>query len=316
MAYRDMQFDKKTAKVAKYYEKVKDGRHGVPISLQVALTDSCFNRCIMCDHPSREQHKMGVDQWLSKLNFFADRGLESICYSGGDPMAYSGINAVMHEHVKLGVEFGMTITGYVPRTVNMFLLAKAKWIRCSLDAVTPEVYEKVRGKTPVHKVLESIEDMLAANVNVALGITLHADNVADLPNVEKWASDRNITDIETHHIVPDSGERAMRVPEKWNRKIEPFQNCHAALYQLYIDAQGDVYPCCITAGDAQAQPQAYSLGNIWGATDWDLDIWPKVIAYSQLNYRDLPPICRTCCIQRLSQINSICGQLKSEKSFF
>lgn len=315
MAYRDMQYDKKTAKVARYFDRVKDGAAGFPISLQVALTDACFNRCIMCDHPSRPQHRMKADDWNFFLRSARDRGLESVCYSGGDPMAYPEINAVMHEHGRTGIEFGMTITGYVPPSVSLALMAGAKWVRCSLDAVTPEVYEKVRGKTPVGKVLASIERMLGAGVKVGLGITLHADNIDDLPNVLDWATEHGINDIETHHIVPDSGPRAMKVPEKWNRKIEPFQNCHAVLYQLYIDAQGDVYPCCITAGDAQAAPQAYALGNIF-AHSWPGAIWPKVIEYSRIAYKDLPPICRECCIQRLSQINNICGQIVSEKSFF
>jgi radical SAM protein with 4Fe4S-binding SPASM domain len=318
MAYRDMQYDRKTAKVARYYEKVKDGRFGIPISLQVALCDACFNRCIMCGHPDRPEMKsMDPDRWIEALQFFASQGLESVCYSGGDPMAYSGFNKVMAAHIELGVKFGMTITGYVPPTIDLQLLAQAAWVRVSLDAITPEVYEKVRGKVKVEKVLDSIARMCVAGVPVGLGITLHADNIADLPNVLAYAELWGIKDIETHHIEPDSGTKAIRVPEKWERKIEPFQNCHAVLYQLYIDAGGDVYPCCITAGDAHAAPQAYAIGNLWRQS-W-VEIWDKVIAYSHLSYKDLPPICRECCIQRLSQINMICGEIEKSadgKSFF
>jgi radical SAM protein with 4Fe4S-binding SPASM domain len=314
MAYKDMNYDRKTAKVARYFDRVRHGKYGVPISLQVALTDSCFNRCIMCDHPSRQQYRWDVADWLALLTWFHKNGVESVCYSGGDPMAYSDFNLVMARHIELDMAFGMTITGYVPPSIDLQLLNKAEWVRCSLDAVTPEVYEKVRGKTPVGKVCNSIDDMVAAGVNVALGITLHADNIGDLENVLTWAKSRDITDIETHHIVPDSGARAVRVPDHWNRKIEPFQNCHAVFYQLYIDAKGDVYPCCITAGDAQAAPQAYALGNARNDV-WE-QIWGRVVEYSQLLYKDLPPICRECCIQRLSQINAVCGQIKGGKSFF
>lgn len=316
MAYRDMQFDRKTAKVARYFDRVQGGKMGVPVSLQVALCDACFNRCIMCDHPARPvMHRMDAEVWIAHLHWFAARGVESVCYSGGDPMAYTDFNKVMQTHVDTGVLFGMTITGYVPPTIDLQLLAHADWVRVSLDAVTPELYEKVRGKIPVAKVLSSIQRMVNAGVNVALGITLHKDNVDDLPNVLEFAKTMGITDIETHHIEPESGPRAIRVPEKWERKIEPFQNCHAALYQLYIDAQGDVYPCCITAGDAHAAPQAYPIANLF-RDDWDTKIWPETIKYSELNYNELPPICRTCCIQRLSQINSICGQIVKQKSFF
>jgi len=317
MAYKDMDHAR-AAKISRYYEGVKGGRRGAPISLHVALCDACFNRCIMCDHPSRKVMKhMHVADWCDKLDMFSSMGVESVCYAGGDPMAYSYFNAVMERHTMLLLKFGMTITGYVPPGIDLKLLSRAEWVRVSLDAVTPEIYEKVRGKVSVAKVIRSIDAMLAANVKVGLGITLHADNVDDLPNVLAFAKERGITDIETHHIVPDSGARAVRVPEKWERRIEPFQNCHAALYQLYIDAGGDVYPCCITAGDAQAEPQAHALGNLWDS-NWHSEIWPAVVEYSRLNYKELPPICRTCCAQRLSQINSICGDLDrmSPTSFF
>lgn len=314
MAYREMQFDRKTAKVARYFDRVQGGKMGIPISLQVALGDACFNRCIMCDHPLREQMRMDVKRWVDALDFFHINGLESVCYSGGDPMAYSDFNKVMERHIALEIEFGMTITGYAPPTIDLQLLKEAAWVRCSLDAVTPAVYEKVRGKIKVEKVLASIEAMLAAGVPVALGITEHADNQADLPNVMAWAAERGITDIETHHLQPVSAPRAVRVPDKWFRKIEPFQNCHAVFYQLYIDASGDVYPCCMTAGDALDKPQAYALGNIW-RDSWGEKIWPNVIDYSRLQYSDLPKVCRDC-IQRLSQINSICGQLECKKEFF
>lgn len=322
MAYKPMQYDRKTAKVARYYDRVKGGENGIPISLQVALCDACFNRCIMCGHPERPvMHKMDARKWVEKLDWFlgqgSERGLETVCYSGGDPMAYPDFNIVMQAHVDKQIDFGMTITGYVPPTIDLALMARARWVRVSLDAITPEVYAKCRGKTPVEKVIRSIDAMLGVGVPVGLGITVHADNADDLPNVMEFARQRGITDIETHHIVPDSGPRATPIALAWERKIEPFQHCHAALYQLYIDAAGDVYPCCITAGDAQAAPQAYALGNLW-RDDWYGVIWPAVVAYTELKYTELPPICRSCCIQRLSQVNSICDQIASEndKSFF
>lgn len=317
MAYRDMTFDRKTAKTARYWPLVAGGRRGAPISLQVALCDACFNRCIMCGHPERPvMHRMDAGPWIMKLHRFAALNVESVCYSGGDPMAYPDFNRVMEAHVGTGILFGMTITGYVPPTIDLPLLSRAEWVRVSLDALTPEVYERVRGKVAVQKVIASIDRMLAAGVKVGLGITLHADNVDELPLLEAFAKERGITDIETHHIEPDSGPKAVRVPLTWVRKIEPFQRCHAALYQLYIDAAGDVYPCCITAGDAHSSPQSYAIGNVW-RDEWDA-VWKAAVAYSELNIRVLPEVCRSCCVQRLSQINSIVDQLPEPeaKSFF
>jgi hypothetical protein len=97
------------AKVARYAPLVKDGRRMAPISFQVALTDACFNRCIGCGHPDREQRSMGFFDWVGFLGSLPVLP-ESICYSGGDPMAYSNFNEVMVWHKTNGVKFGCTIT--------------------------------------------------------------------------------------------------------------------------------------------------------------------------------------------------------------
>lgn len=306
-----MMYDNRTAKIARYWPIVANGRNNDPISIQVALTDSCFNRCIGCGHPSRQQKSMTADQWL---NFLAQRtGVESVCYSGGDPMAFRDFNKVMQHHVDRRLAFGATITGYVPPYINVHLLAQAAWVRVSLDAVTPEVYEKVRGHTPVFKVLDGIDRMMAAGVKVGLGITLHPDNEDELPNVLRYAADKGITDIDTRYAYPNSNPRWPDATLE-QRAVQPFTNCHAALYQLYIDSDGSVYPCCITAGDTRAGPTAHALGNIF-TDSWD-EVWSAVVAYTRLDIAELPEICRTCCVKRLSEINHVCGKLSLTPSFF
>jgi len=303
-----MKYDRRTAKIASQYPLIAGGRRGAPISMQVALTDSCFNRCIMCDHPSRPQKRIEVRDWLAFMYELQNEGLapESVCYSGGDPMAYRDFNDVMSWHVTNKVAFGATITGFIPPFIDVDLLARAQWVRVSLDAVTPDIYKVVRGHTPVEKVLDGIDVMMEAGTNVCLGITVHAQNERDLPNVLAYAAAKGITDIDTRHVYPDSAAYA---PD-WSRDIMPFNNCHAALYQLYIDSDGSVYPCCITAGDTRGAPTAAALGNM--LTEPWRQVWDRVIDYTKIAVADLPDICRTCCVQRLSEINYVCGEIQRE----
>lgn len=300
----------RVAKIARYWPAVAGGKALVPISMQVALTDSCFNRCIGCGHPSRVQKYIKVNDWLSFLDNLP-RPLESVCYSGGDPMAYPDFNKVMAWHIVNNVAFGCTITGYVPPFIDLTRLAKAEWIRVSLDAIDPFVYSLVRGKTPLHKVLASIDDMLAAGVHVALGITLHPDNEGQLPKILAWAETKGIIDIDSRYAYPQSNPRWPDVDLE-TRGIQPFQHCKASLYQLYIDSDGSVFPCSVTAGDTRAAAEGYALGNIL-SEQWS-DIWQRVVAYSETT--DLPKICSTCCRKNLSEINSIAEKLPLTQSFF
>jgi len=303
----------RAAKVARYAPLVQGGKRRAPVSIQVALTDSCFNRCIGCGHPMREQKKMAYGDYLSWVENLPVLP-ESVCYSGGDPMAYPDFNHVMAWHVSTGVKFGCTITGYVPKTIDMELLAQAQWIRVSLDAVDPDVYAVVRGKTSLAKVMKSIDAMLEARVNVQLGVTLHPANEGQLPLIKEWAAGKGITDIDTRYAYPQSNPLWDDVDLE-TRSVMPFETCKAVFYQLYIDSDGSVYPCCITAGDTRDGPRARSLGNIYKQA-WP-EIWDNVVAYSEIKKANLPEVCRTCCVKRLSEINHVHDYVvNSDPSFF
>lgn len=311
-------YSRRTAKIARYIPLVKDGQGGRPVSLQVALTDRCFNRCIGCGHPSRLSSTMTVAAWLEFLEQLKVQPgsiqLESVCYSGGDPFAYPAFNDVMRWHIANGVALGATVTGYVPSFIDLDLLAKsARWVRVSLDAVDEVLYEKVRGKTPLFKVIDGIDAMRRAGVHVGLGITLHPDNESHLPFILEWAARRGITDIDARYAYPASNP-LWPDAELQDRGIMSFNTCSAVLFQLYIDSNGAVYPCCVTAGDTRAAPQGADLGNIFNDS-WKT-IWAAAYAYSLRPRRDLPDVCRTCCVQRLSEINHVMEAAPSVASFF
>ena len=303
----------RAAKIARYMPAVWDGKLGVPVSFQVALTDTCFNRCIGCGHPQRVQKKMVCDDWL---NFLSQRtGVESVCYSGGDPMAYVDFNKVMQWHVDHYVAFGMTITGFVPSYIDLVLMRNATWVRASLDAVDADVYAVVRGKTPLPKVLDSIEKMVSHGVNVELGVTLHPANEGQLPKIKAYADFHGIKTIHSRYAYPNSNPQWTDV-DQGQRGVVKFNHCRAVFYQLYIDSDGSTYPCCITAGDTRKGPQANSLGNIY-KEPWPV-IWDRTVEYSRLELAQLPDICRSCCVKRLSEINGLCDEAvnSSGQSFF
>jgi radical SAM protein with 4Fe4S-binding SPASM domain len=304
--------NQRAIKITKYHHKIVGGIRLTPISIQAALTDSCFNRCIGCGHPNRDQKKMDVGKWLGFLESLPNKP-ESICYSGGDPMAYPDFNKVMEWHIDNDVAFGCTITGYVPTSIDIKLLKMAEWIRVSLDSINPEVYAKIRGKTPLSKVLHCIDDMLEAGVNVQLGITISDYNKDELPKIIKWANAKGITNVDSRYMYPDSMQDTNH-KDKTERDVLPFKHCSAVFYQLYVDSDGTVYPCCVTAGDTRSSPQTIGLGNIFENT-W-LQIWDKVTKYSEREFCDLPKICQTCCVKRLSEINNVCDSIANEKSFF
>ena len=73
-----------------------------------------------------------------------------------------------------------------------------------------------------------------------------------------------------------------------------------------------------TYGQIDILAAVAGIGDRKPAEDMTMDQWDRVIDYSKLTIRELPEICRTCCAQRLSQINHVADSLEAAPalSFF
>ena len=311
----------RTAKIAYNLKKAETNLY--PISIQGAIVDKCFNDCGMCDHPSKPQFEVDVDDWCDFITKASNDGLESVCYSGGDPFAYKHINKVMECHIEIGVKFGMLTTGYLPKSVDIDLLKHSEWVRVSLDAVTPEVYDKVRGLIKVHKVLNSIDRMVEEGIEIGLSPTIHNDNIDDMRNVLEYAAQNGFyvdaktaypgsypTDRVDWSIFDEYRDRVdIRV---YTGKYEPFNKCSAVLFQLFIDSRGRIYPCCTLGGDTTVEEYINEFGLI---TDpWD-DLRATIDAFSQRDASDRPKEC-SLCQGRFTEINHVSELIMKEGSFF
>jgi len=299
----------RTDKIKQYVNYVKTGRLGAPVSLHVAITDHCFNSCLMCRHRLRKKKNiMKVVEWTNFLTWLRDP-VETVCYTGGDPFCHTDFNILMDWHIKKDFPFGVVTSGYLPPTIDLGLLSQAKFVSCSLDAIDPDVYKLVRGDSvSVGEVLDGIEKMVLGEVTVRVRPTIHKANEGEQEKIEAWCEERGI-EVKckgAYHGTCDGAD-----PEGNPFK---FRNCYAVFYQLYIGSDGDVFPCCLTNNDVDIAPLIRPFGNVF-SDPWS-SIWKKAVEHTKLNKMCLPYICSHQCIDRFSEINNIHEQLKSRKEFF
>lgn len=319
--------EKRFAKIIKNIHAL-DGK-SAPISIQAAINDNCFSDCIMCSHPQKpKKFSVSGEEWCEFLKECKKLGLESVCYSGGDPFAHKDLNMIMSMHTELKIKFGFITTGYVPRSINWDLLKFASWIRVSLDAINPESYAKVRGLIPVGKVLSCVDRMIDEGIEVGLCPTVHHYNRNDIFDVLDYAIEKGLyVGVKTAYpgtidlsgvdwdrirgygkLFDDAGLE-LRVYD--GKSYESFNRCSAVFYQLFIDSKGDVYPCCTLGGDVDLTPSGNSLCNI---SDGILKIIGARNEFSGLGSKDRPNGCKVC-IGRLTEINHIC-EIDSGDNFY
>ncbi len=311
-------------KLARYANRVDTARD--PVSIQAAILDACFNKCPMCDHPSRVQHTIGAKRWIDFLSEHDE--IESVCYSGGDAMAHPELNEIMEAHLSLGVSFSFITSGYVPPKIDLELLANARWVRVSLDTIVPEVYKIVRGGIPIAIVLTSLEKLQEARVNVEMTITVGRRSVLTLPETLEWVVKHGYNaDMHPQYglTYKDLGWPRSALDEcvEYARRehgvtFAPYSmggsgsyKCKAVFYQSFIDSLGDVYPCCVMAGDTGPAAVMAPLGNI--------DNWPSYLmtrqSFSDLLPKERPGECKNC-IHRFAIINEFSAINQDSNSFF
>ena len=333
MDYKTLRHDKALL----YLDSLSKGYRKFPPSLQIGLTDYCWNECCMCGHwKKKDKRTLNFGFLLDLLNYGKGLGLETVCYSGGDPMLYRHINELMSWHEKEDVEFGLVTSGHIPTKTDKRLLSLAKFIRISLDSIRNKTYSACRGGAiKVREIIHCIDDMNCNNVG--LGITLTKFNIEEIGELCDFAIEKGIKEVRmwpVRHrpdlsIIPDNEilstllhysrkldtfgtKNNLSLTARSMRKepISKFDFCKAALYQMFITPDMNFYPCCIMAGDTEDSPNMQPFDDssfesvLQGAKD-----------FSMLPFDQRPGVCSTGCTPRLSFLNECACNNWGRKEF-
>ncbi len=340
----------KAKKVQRYIDSIKYDLRCFPPSLQVGLTNHCLNKCLTCGHWKRQSKNILDIETL--LNFLRDgnkAGLETVCYSGGDPFIYPPLNDLMRWHITNEIDYGFITAGYVPTHIDLDLLRRAKFIRVSLDALDDVVYKKVRGGAiTASQVIASIGYLMRSHgfENIGLGVTVHKHNWMQVGKIVRYAFQQDIKELRIWLVRNVPGleldrlqSRALKgILEEYEQEglldsiglktnfdlaisildgkseVVPFEKCYASLLQWFVMPNGDVYPCCIMAGDSEEGSYCDPLFNMVDQKYERFD-YGNAINWCQHSQNYLPTKCTTGCIRRLSSVNSTVGKELSRKEF-
>ncbi len=316
--------DKRAIKIMNYIGRVRSNKD--PVSIQAGITDFCLNACHMCGHHLRDNKaNIDADEWI---NFLKKRcGIESVCYSGGDPILHPAFNKIMDYHCKTGKAFGMITAGFIPSTIDLSLLKKARWVRVSLDSVVDSDYKNCRGGISVDKIINSIINAKNYGINIELTITVSEYSSNNIGELFKFAI-ANKMNSDIHPVYGSTFKELGIAEEVYNAKNDfdsaglvfapylygdsNFKKCYAPYYQLFIDAFGDIYPCCTLAGDTKKAPEIPSLGNI---SSWQHFLTNR---HSFVKNFKKERDCRTC-VARFYEMNEVVEQsleINSRDNFF
>ena len=317
-------------KVAHHQDKLqqlRDGLQPVPLQVQVIISDLCNHNCSFCayrrdgytsnqlfgvkengvvnNNPNRQ---IPFEKVVEILDDCKAMGVKAIQITGGgEPTVHPKHREIFQRVLDHGLDLAVVTNGTVMRDGTPEILARAKWVRVSVDAATPETYSKMREVPEGHylKTLRNIERLVQAKRQVAsdvilgIGFVVNQDNYKEIYEAVQTASMLGVDNIrvsaafteDNFNYHKDHYEEASEAAAAAKKEFErpdfqvfnlfgdriqdlhdeqpEYDFCGYMHFNVYIGGDLNVYACC---------NQAYNLHGLMGSikeqsfrTFWESD---------------------------------------------
>ena len=277
-------------------EHLKKGELFAPKDIQVDLEAYCPHSCEFCsyrnvnwqdhgmefDEPSKRSENTGLPKELAMRlpKEMHEAGIPSIeLTGGGEPIVYPYIKEFLEELGRYPIELAVVTNGASLTPQIQSLLKNLKWIRFSVDAVTPEAHSKVHRvpQAVFGTVIKHIKEVVAqkyddCKVGISFVITQH--NYHEIEQAAAMYKDLGVDSVRYTFTYDPEGmgtmdsqqiseagramNRArshqdenfkvfgtMRRLEYYSQPNTDFNFCGYQYFTWAIGYDGSVYPCCI-----------------------------------------------------------------------
>ncbi|MFH1358697.1 MAG: radical SAM protein [archaeon] len=162
MEKKDGEIQKKygNLKIVWQHEKLDSLRKGeiiAPVCVRIKPTNKCNHRCFYCSydpnaetqnvlsHGFNQNDEIPREKMMEILDDFKEIGVKALTFSGGgEPLIYPHIVETLRKTLDNRIDLSIITNGQMLNGEIAELLAKAKWVRISLDACNEETFTEIR----------------------------------------------------------------------------------------------------------------------------------------------------------------------------
>ncbi len=151
--------------------------------LVLYLTDGCNSKCAMCDiwKAPRRNMAMGLVERLAASS--QKLGTQLVLLSGGEAMQHPEWPMIAQEFRAAGSKIWLLTNGLLLRKQAEDVMAHVDTLTVSLDAATPDLYEKIRGVDGLNLILEGMQIISTAGIPISTRTTLMRANFRQMPQI-------------------------------------------------------------------------------------------------------------------------------------
>lgn len=161
---------------------MSDHLRSLPL-LVLYLTDGCNSKCAMCDIWKAPRRNMDMRMVEHLAASSKKLGTQLILLSGGEAMQHPEWPTIAQYFRAAGSKIWLLTNGLLLRKQAEDVIANVDILTVSLDAATPDLYEKIRGVDALELILDGMQIISAAEIPVSTRTTLMRANFRQMPQI-------------------------------------------------------------------------------------------------------------------------------------
>jgi MoaA/NifB/PqqE/SkfB family radical SAM enzyme len=186
-----------------------------PLVYMIGVTDRCNLRCVIClkHHKQQGDNNEGLidipDDSLEKMMPLAYTAQMVLLLGYGEPLLNTRLPDIIDDiSSKASNSIDLITNGLLlnRQWIDKILSRNVRVLSVSMDAATPEVYEKMRGGS-YEKVIRNIQALVAerakrkdANLEIRMNMAVTRSNISEVPLLVELAADLGVDTVEFRHL--------------------------------------------------------------------------------------------------------------------
>jgi MoaA/NifB/PqqE/SkfB family radical SAM enzyme len=289
------------------FEALARGEIPKPVSVSLDSTNLCNLSCQMCQYQEYRRefpNTVSEEDLLLAVDNIKKLGAKSICYAGGGEGTLHPSTGKVLRYIKdNGLEAGMITNGIKIDQFMEDILYSLLWVGVSIDAATPETYQKIKGGTVAdfYKVINNIRQIILHRKNgdptVGYKFLITPDNYHEIIPAAQLAKSLGVNFLHlrpaytskkqyrpmwypqeikevlgmAEHVIAMSTEEFLvqcvthKNEQDFSKKT--LKKCEITpIAGLTFAADGQCYICCDTRGEEQGRLCRWNeILDIWGS---------------------------------------------------
>lgn len=320
-------------KILKHLDNVQQwvrGGNPPPVTMELDMTNVCNHRCPECivDYfLTTDNNSLPKETAMRIVEELAEAGVKGLMFTGGgEPLCHPNTPEIVELAKNLDMDVGFITNGELFSEYSAEkILLNSLWIRVSLDAGSPEVFQKTHYKSEISfnniieklKLLVRIKHERQADCTIGVGFLTSHESRKDIERATLLCKEIGVDyiqfrpmqihhggsfeynwedvryDIEeclkhatdNFHVLFSKHKYDMMERQDFGRD---YGKCYGHQFASVVSANGKMYLCCHLRGY-----EKYCLGDL--KKNSFLEIWnsnQRKKAVENINFKDCIPLCR------------------------